>query len=202
VKAILDLDQVTLAQVIKWNTGIFNIQDNVFFDRSVLVFEAPEEGANVSVVAGLGLVTVLNNDTGQVLALHSLANVEQIILVGSQSAADFFNLFIAGANGGIEGGVVVYGGNSAGDRLNVYGRLLTHDTFTVADTSFTTGSVDTAGNDTTVSVDGLSVDINGNAIFATGIETTRLLTLGGGDSVIDPDLLALVLAYWDPLDES
>ena len=126
----------TLAQLIRWNTGIVNIQDNVFFDRSVIVFEAPDDGANVSLLAGLGVVTIIDNDTGHVRALRSLDSVSQVILVGSNASADVFNIFLAAANGGIEDGVIVYGGSSAGDVLNVYGLPVIGDTFNVTDGSF------------------------------------------------------------------
>ena len=46
VRRILDLDSVTLAKVIRWNTDVTGLQGNVFFDKSVMLFEAPEAGAN------------------------------------------------------------------------------------------------------------------------------------------------------------
>lgn len=201
VKAILDLDTVTLANIIRWNTNVVGLQDNVFFDKSVLIFEAPDAGANVSLVAGAGVITLIDNNNGQILALRSLANVSQVILVGSNTSADVFNLFIAGANGGIENGVTVYGGGSSGDRLNVYGRLFTADTFTV--TGQTVSANTTSGNDADIvleqSVETRTVGVNGNMIFATGMETTRIVTLFGNDTILDPDMLALIVALWNPL---
>lgn len=200
VKQILDLEDVSLANIIRWNTGVTGLQDNVFFDRSVLIFEAPDAGSNVSVVAGAGVVTLIDNQTLRPIATRSLSNVSQVILVGSNTAPDVFNVFIAAASGGIEDGVVVYGGGSAGDRLNVYGRPLTSDTFTVS--GGTVSANTTSGNNADVvlqrSVESRKVGVNGNNTFATGIETVRLVTLGGNDTIIDPALLAIVVSLWDP----
>jgi hypothetical protein len=208
VKAVLDINTVTLGKVITWNTGAIGLQDNVFFDRSVLFLETPAAGSNISLIAGAGVVTVLNTHTGSVLALRSLASVERVVLVGSNTAADVFNLFIGAANHGIEDGIVAYGrGSAAGtnDVLNVYGRLFQHDTFTVTDSSFSTGSVtglrrgggNPPNNAVILSVSGRDVDVNGNKVFSTGFETTRLVTRGGNDTIIDLDALALVFAFWD-----
>jgi peroxidase len=208
VKAIINLDKVSLSKIIRLNTQIDNIQDNVFFDRSVVVIKAPDAGSNLSVVAGAGVVSVIDNQNGEVLALRSLDNVEQVIIAGSTTSADVFNLFIAAANGGLEGGVVAYGGGSMGDRLNVFGLPLVPDTFTVADTSFSTGSVgvlargggNPAENAITQSVSSADVTVNGNAISASGFETLRLVTLTPAGTVNNPDNVAIqVVTVWDPL---
>lgn len=204
VKTVLDIDNVSLANVIRMNTGATGLQDNVFFDRSVLFFEAPDAGSNISVIAGSGVVSIVNTDNGNVLALRSLAGVERVVLAGSATSADVFNLFIASANNGIEDGVVAYGGGSTGDRLNVYGRLA-HDTFTVSDSSFTANTVgvlrrgggNPADNAISQLINGREVAVNDNDVFSWGFETTRLVTRGGNDTIIDPGLLALVFAWWD-----
>lgn len=173
VRQVIDLSKVTLAQVIRWNTGITNLQDNVFFDKSVLVVEAPASGSNITVVAGAGLVSVLNLATGE-LTVRSLSNVSQVILVGSRSAADVFNVAIGAANGGIEHGVLVYGGSSTGDVLNVIGTLQ-------ADT---------------IAVDADSVNVNGNNIDYSGIDAISIITLLGNDDVdVGLDVLIPVDVY-------
>jgi hypothetical protein len=200
VKAVLDIDKVSLSQIIKWNTGVVNLQENVFFDRSVLVFEAPDSGSNVSLIASGNLLTLFDNTTDSVLAVRSLSGVSQVVLVGSSSGADVFNLYLGGAGGGIENGVTVYGGGTAGDRLNVYGRLLQSDTFTVSGETISADTT-TAADDAIVlprAVDALMIDINGNDIFGTGFETLRLVKQGGNDTVIDPQLLAQIVLFWNP----
>src|SRR5262249_51660162 len=92
-------------------------------------------------------------------------------------------------------------------RLNVYGRPLIQDAFTVADTSFATGSVtglrrgggNPADNAITLAVSGRRVGINNNTIDAFGFETTRIVTLFGTDTVFDPLSLAFAVNVWNPL---
>ncbi len=121
VRRIINLDNVSLANLIRWNTGITNIQDHVFFDKSVLIFEAPKGGANVSVVVRQGSVTIVDARTRRVLAQKSLRQVSQLMLIGSDSARDVFNLFIAAPHAGMKDGIIVYGRNPANDSLHVFG---------------------------------------------------------------------------------
>jgi hypothetical protein len=178
VRRILELDKVTLAKVIRWNTDVTGLQGNVFFDKSVMLFEAPEAGANVTLAAANGTLTLTDTRTGYVLDHEPLSSIAQVILVGSDAARDVFNLYVADTIGGLA--VDVYGGRSTGDVMNVYGRP--------ADDRFA------------VSAD--IVDVNDTTIQYTGIETRRLVTLGGNDDVsIDPAVLVDVVSWWDPLDE-
>jgi peroxidase len=180
VRRVLKLETVTLAKVIRWNTDVTGIQDNVFFDKSVVVFRAPDAGANVTLTAAGGNLTLTDTRTGQVVNQKSLGSVSLVILVGSNDARDFFNIHVAGAAGGLEDGVQVYGGRSGGDVMNVYGRT-TDDRFAVG---------------------AAAVDANGNGIRYSGIETNRIVTLGGTDDVsIEPGVFADVKPWWDPLDE-
>jgi hypothetical protein len=179
VRRIIDLDRLTLSQVIRLNTGVTNLQDNVFFEDSVLIFEANEDGANVTLRVADGAVRLINTRTGREIARHSLRDVEQVILVGSDSAADFFNVQIASSN--LD--VVVHGGESTGDVLNVYGTSRRDEFAVHAD----------------------SVAVNDAVIEYFGMERIRLVKQGGSDSiVIDDDVLAEVLTalFWDPRNES
>ena len=116
-----------------------------------------------------------------------------MILVGSNTAADVFNLFVAAANGGIEDGVVVYGGNSAGDGLNVFG----HAGATTRSPSRTRrsrpgGSTSTATTSSRRST-GETATVNGNGIRSSGLETIRLVKLGGTDTIhIGPGIAPIV----------
>jgi hypothetical protein len=140
------------------------------------------------------------SEVGPVLlveALRSLEGVQQVILVGSDSAPDFFNVFAAGANNGIEDGIVAYGGGGMGDKLNVYGRLFVADNFTVTSTTFSTGTGDALGNDITVTVPGADVVVNGNKIASSGFETIRIVKLWGGGSVtVDPSVAGVEVMEW------
>ncbi|MCI0699696.1 MAG: hypothetical protein L0241_01245 [Planctomycetia bacterium] len=199
VKQILNIDHVTLAKIIKWNTGISNIQDNVFFDRSVMIFEAPAAGSNLSLVAVAGTVTLINNNTHQVVFSRSLANVSSVILVGSDTSPDVFNIFIAAANGGIELGVSVYGGNGLNDRLNVFGRPFVSDTFVVSGETISANMTSAADSGVVVerSVEAVNVTVNNsNKIFGTSIDRLRVV-LGINDSITDPTMIAEIMDLWN-----
>ena len=45
------MDSVTLAKVIRWNTDVTRLQGNVFFENSVMLFELPEAGRNLTPTA-------------------------------------------------------------------------------------------------------------------------------------------------------
>jgi hypothetical protein len=200
VKRIIDLDDLKLSDVIRMNAGVTNIQENVFFDRSVMIFEAPERGANVSVTTDRGSLKIINNNTGRTIESRSLSGISQLILVGSSTSADVFNLFLGSRDNGIENGVTVYGGGSDGDRLNLFGRRSIHDTFTVAGETVSNNITSAADSGVVVerSVDTRSVGLNGNFFFGTGFETLRLVTQGGNDTILDPGDFAQVVNFWDP----
>lgn len=181
IRNIINMDNVTLANIIRWNSGVTNIQDNVFFDRSVLVFQAPRTGANVTLATVGNTLVLFNNTTGRVEAVRSLAGVTRVVLVGSDSAPDTFNLFIARANDGIEAGVEIFGGRTGGDTLNVFGRLLQRDNFEVLPDS---------------------LRVNANQLFYRNIEQIRVVTQGGNDRVtIDPAVTTpvQVVDFFNPL---
>jgi len=179
VRRILDLDSVTLAKVIRWNTDVTGLQGNVFFDKSVMLFETPDSGANITLAASDGILTLTDTRTGGVLERKLLSSISQVILIGSEAAGDVFNLFVGG--GGPRDGLEVYGGSSGGDVMNVYGRS-TNDQF------------DLRAN---------AAMVNGTAVRYMGIETKRLVTMGGTDDVgIEPGVVAQVVSGWDPMDEN
>jgi peroxidase len=179
VRRILDLDSLTLAKVIRWNTDVTGLQGNVFFDKSVMLFEVPDAGANMTLAAADGILTLTDTRTGRVLERELLNSISQVILIGSEAAGDVFNLFVGG--GGPRDGVEVYGGSSGGDVMNLYGRI-TNDQFAVR--------ANTAA-------------INGTEVRYAGIETKRLVTMGGTDEVgIEPGVVAEVVSWWDPTDEN
>ena len=79
------IDNTTLANVIRRNTDVANLQDNVFFDASVLYVEAPagSRGLNLAVVASEESVELIDQGTNEVLASRPASGLSQVILVGS-----------------------------------------------------------------------------------------------------------------------
>jgi peroxidase len=178
VRSILDLDTVTLAKVIRWNTDVTGLQENVFFDKSVMAFGGPVAGANFTLTAPDGSLMPTDTRTAKVPERESPGSVSVVILVGAPGARDIFNLYVSG--GGPTVGAEVYDGRSGGDVVNVYGRSKS-DQFAVRS--------------------GV-VDVNGTEVRHSGIETTRVVTLGGSDEVeIAPGVLASVLSWLDPMTE-
>jgi peroxidase len=199
VRSILNLSRASLAQVIRWNTSNTEIQDEVFFDRSVLVIHGKDNGGNYSVKQVGSYVKVYDNGNGNLIGSGALSDISTVIVAGSRSAGDVVNLFVAGLNGALEDGVVVYGGGSANDRLNVFGRS-SNDTFVVTGQTVSNNITSAADPDIVVprSVDVRGVTVNGNKIFGTAFETLRLVTLGGNDTITDPGGFAVVVGNWNP----
>ncbi|REK06719.1 MAG: LEPR-XLL domain-containing protein [Planctomycetota bacterium] len=110
-KRIVDLEQVTLAKIIQWNTGVTDLQDNVFFDPSVLVYEVPaaHRSAETYVVASSGQVSIARGDSNRAVDVASLDDISQVIIVGSPTRNDTIRVAVAAAQGGLEDGVIVYG---------------------------------------------------------------------------------------------
>ncbi len=162
VEQIVDLDEVTLAEVIRNNTEITEIQNNVFFDSSVIYHRA-EGGrhSSVTVQADGDKVKLINDSTGRVIDQGSLDEISQVILVGDDTARNRFTVDVARAGGGLEEGVIVVGGGSTRDELRVLG----------------------SRRSDTIVVDGSDVNVNGNAIEQTGFERLEVQTGKGRDDV-------------------
>ena len=116
VERIIDLDDLKLSDVIRRNTGMSNIQDNVFFDRSALIFEGRDSGSNITVTTNDDRVTI-TSPRDRVITSRPLSVFRELFLVGSDTSADVFNLRSARRIGRD-----AYGGGSVGDRLNIFGR--------------------------------------------------------------------------------
>jgi hypothetical protein len=172
------VDSVTLAKVIRWNTDVTGLQGNVFFDKSVMLFEAPEAGANLTLRAADGNLTLSDTRAGQVLEREAVSSIGPVFLVDSAGARDLFNLSIA--TGGPSGGVEVHGGRSGGEGMNEHGHSKPDQ--------FALGS-------------GAS-DVNGTEVRHSGTETTRDFILGESDVMQNAfGVLAGVMSWWDPLAE-
>jgi hypothetical protein len=165
VRRVIDLDRVSLARVIRWNTHITHIQDNVFFEDSVRFVAAPDDGDERDAGTGHGAGSVVNTRTGAPLALGSLLDVSQVIPVGSGSSRDVLKVFLGPADAGPGGGAVVYGGGSGDDVIKGY-RIRGHDPFTVGPRT---------------------AAVNDDSVEHSGLELIRTVTPGGQDDVlIDP----------------
>jgi hypothetical protein len=163
VERIVDLDSVTLSKIIQANTLISDIQDNVFYDPSVLYYKVPDNTrlSAVSVYAGAGQVWLINTLNGRVIERGSLADVSQVILVGSNDRGDLFTVDVGRADGGLEDGVVLYGGDHGIDVLAVLGTV----------------------RPDLIVIDAPDITVNGNAIAFSGFEYLPILPGAGRDRV-------------------
>ena len=122
---LAELEHTTLADVIERNTGIQNLQPNVFFAPSVMYVDLAQSHANnVTVRVADHQLQVVEGQNGRVIASQSLDDVQQLIMDGSDLTPNHFTV-MAIASDLLPGGIVVNGGFGPGDVLRVEG---TNDT--------------------------------------------------------------------------
>ncbi len=159
---LAELESTTLADVIERNTGIQDLQPNVFFDASVLYVDlAASHASNVTVRVADGELQVVEGHNGRVIASQSLGTVQQLILDGSDRTPNHIAIeSIAGDL--LPGGIVVNGGSGRGDVLRIEG---------------------THGEDV-IGVTPNEVTVNGLVIQFSQIERIEIQT-GQGDDEVD-----------------
>jgi peroxidase len=116
------LRNTTLADVLERNTTLTDLQSNVFFDPSVLYYKVPEgsSASDISVGVSGGTVNILDTRTGQALGTGQVADLSQVIVVGSNSAHQI-TLDVSGATAMPARGLSVYGGPQSSNELVVKG---------------------------------------------------------------------------------
>ena len=85
VRSVIDIKHVTLSEILQQNTGLTNLQNNVFFDDSVLYFRATDGAADVAVTVRGEDVALINRRSGEVIDSRPVDTLEQIILVGTDA---------------------------------------------------------------------------------------------------------------------
>ncbi len=160
---LIEIQNTSLADVIMRNTEITDIQENVFFDTSVLYYEVDSgtQRQDISIVANDDRVEIVDNRTREVLQSQSLDGLQRVMAVGSSTSRDRFTIDLANLESSLPGGVVVYGGSGGGDKLTVNG---------------------TRGTDEIV-VDGREIAANDQAIEQSGFEWIRIAPGRGHDDV-------------------
>lgn len=162
VRSVIDLNHVTLSEVLQQNTGLTNLQDNVFFSDTVLYYRAQDGSANVVVTVRGDDVVLIDRRSGRVIDSRPAEMLEQIILVGTDSGrGDHFAVDGRVAEMAIPGGIVVSGGDSERDVLELQG---------------------TRGDDS-VTVDQGRLTFNAATIQFTGIEFVRINLRQGDDQI-------------------
>lgn len=162
---LVDLENTTLADIIRRNTGITNIQDNVFLDRSVMYYQVPvgTGGSDLTLRRNGANLELFNNETNQVVRSQALAGTNAITIVGNNFQADRLTVsFQTGGAFNVPGGIVFAGGLGRGDSYTVVGTNL-GDNFAV--------------NGRRVTANGLGADLN-------NVEAVTLNGRGGSDTYV------------------
>lgn len=149
---LASIDNTTLADIIRRNTGLKNIQTNMFMDRSVFYYRVPSGTAgNLFLDANGNWLRLFDLNTGELIAKRLISETSQIMLVGNDGTTDRFVIDLRGARGSIADGIVVHGGDAAGEDL----------------LAIVSGPLDSVneGDDGTV-------EIGGTTITYTGLEVT------------------------------
>ncbi|MGY8771236.1 MAG: peroxidase family protein [Pirellulales bacterium] len=166
------IDNTSLADIIKRNSNVSNIQDNVFFDSGVMIQEIGGRGDSQIVVRSTSEAMEIVDVSGQrpqVIQAASIDEVYQIIVEGRDGQADEVVVVVARFDTGMSGGVVTDGGHGRGDVLVIQG----------------TPDVDE------ITVDNNTVTINGETIAYSGYERIVLRTGPGPDNIVMADDLEI-----------
>jgi len=160
VREIINLDRVTLSQVIQNNTDITNLQENVFFDESVLYHQVPAnaEGVQLRVVANQDEVQIIDDRTDRVLQSRPVDEVSQVVIVGSNGQRNLVTIDVARAPEAIPDGIVVHDSGGSRDVLRIAGSRQV-DQFVV--------------DDGTVNINGVSVTHTGFEVLSLGANRQR-----------------------------
>ncbi|MEQ8790417.1 MAG: peroxidase family protein [Pirellulaceae bacterium] len=161
-ETLRELESTTLADVLMRNTDITNLQDNVFFDSSVLYYKASAGPgpSDLAVVISDATVEIVNVRSGEVLESRALGEVSQVMLIGSDRQADNFTVDVRTQAADLPQ-VVLFGGAGLGDRLTLRGTTRHDD----------------------IVVDGRDVTINDLALSRWGFELLTVAPSRGRDDV-------------------
>lgn len=137
------LRATSLSDVIARNTGVDNLQQNVFYDDTVLYYASSPGGipADVAVTERGGDLAVVDARSGRVLASVPLDEVTKVVLVGGDDRGDRFVISPDVAALSLPGGVVIDGGAGARDQVVVEGGR-GFDTFVLDDAFLALGGVE------------------------------------------------------------
>ena len=123
-----------LSDVIMRNTQITGLQDNVFFDRSVMIVDLAEAGHNNVIVRRNGsLLEVVDRPTRNVIDARGIWSVDRLIVNGQDSQYDQILVMANFPEACLPGGIVVNAGDDAWDRVIVRGTWTDDDIYLFGD---------------------------------------------------------------------
>lgn len=162
---LAELENTTLADIIRRNTTMTSMQDAMFFDRTMLYYRAPSGagGADVRLESHGNWLELIDEKTGNVVKRQRLSDTSQVILVGNDETDDRFTIDLRLSNGKLAEGVVIHGGDGGQDELILYRTRhedVTHD------------------SDRLVTIDGTPYEY-------TGVEDLEIVTGRGKSHVVE-----------------
>lgn len=181
-KELAEIENTTLSDIIERNTGIEGLQTNLFFQHGteVLDVNAEREGTdNVAVHVENDRVTIVDADSGRVLAERPVDEVGGINLRGADGRSERFTI---AADGIIPMNVSVDGGSRGRDTLVVRGTR-GDDVMTVDEDSIEMAALDVVfQNIETIILEG---DDGDDVLDATSASVDRTILMGGrGDDLL------------------
>ena len=117
------LESTTLADVIRRNTDVTDLQENVFYDPSMMYVErsAGDPPMNLLLTAGDdGAIEVVDQHRRQTVDSRAADELTQVVLIGARGA-DRFTIDATGAILSLPGSVIVDGADGRRDTLVVRG---------------------------------------------------------------------------------
>ncbi|MFH1301459.1 MAG: peroxidase family protein, partial [Planctomycetota bacterium] len=181
-KALHEINNTTLADVIERNSDISGLQENVFFAPTVMQVDLAETGTtDVSIRVKKGVLEVIDHRTRQVLGSQSLDSVERLMLTSTRPGS--LHITFKGIKpADLPGGLIVEAGKGRDDTLIING---------------------TNQNDTIV-VNENVVEVNNLPIEFTGVERIVIQNTDANDTVsvaddVDIDVNVLDMVRRDPM---
>jgi hypothetical protein len=143
-RVLAEVESTTLADVIARNTDITGLQNNVFYDESVLYYKLDEGGRaqNFTITTRGDDVVIVDDRSGKVLASQALADTARVILVGGQNTRERITVDLPDDGSAPEAGVVI-AGRGGGDTL-IFAGSRDVDEFTVENGLVDVNGVQTA----------------------------------------------------------
>lgn len=152
----------TLADVISRNTQVSGLQENVFFDRGVMIVNLADSGRNNVIVRRNGSrLEVVDRPTRQVIASRGIWSVDRLIVNGQDSQYNQILVMVNVPETCLPGGIVVNAGDDAWDRVIVRGTWGDDDIYLT-------------GND---------VEVNSTLVATVGASSIVARGLGGYDII-------------------
>jgi hypothetical protein len=114
------IEQTTLSEVIQRNTDITDIQNNVFYDRSVLYHRTTGPRGDVVVKVNRNGARIVDRRDHTLIDSRPIGELSQVIMVGSDRAPDHFTVDMSRAPRTVVAeGIHVHGGEGTGDVLTI-----------------------------------------------------------------------------------